>query len=151
MGRWEPWVLAAGAVVLLAAVIWTVRPEGTPDGVRARPHRGDIWWAELPLAAGAGSKLRLCLILLRHRRGVVVLTITSQDMSGHRDHLPIPARAWDPSARRDSYVCVGEPIMVSAEALRRRAGVCDPAVLQETCRRAGLQPRDLRNFAKHAS
>lgn len=147
MSRWEPWVLAAGAVILLATVIWTVRPEGAP----ARPRRGDIWWAELPLSDGTAGELQPCLVVLRHRRRVVVLTITSQDKSGNPDHLPIPAQAWDPSAKRDSYVNVGVPIMVSAGALRRRAGTCDAALLQETCRRAGLQPRSLRNFARHAS
>jgi mRNA-degrading endonuclease toxin of MazEF toxin-antitoxin module len=150
MGRWEPWLLAAGAVVLLAAVIWTVRKQSTPAGIATRPRRGDIWWAEVPFSDGTGAKVRPCLVMLRHRRGIVVLKITSQDKSERRDHLPIPTRGWDPAARHDSFLNLAEPVMLRPGALRRHAGTCDATVLRAIRGRAGLQSRDLHQFARHA-
>jgi mRNA-degrading endonuclease toxin of MazEF toxin-antitoxin module len=147
MRGWEPWLLTIGAVVLLAAVIWAVRARAANQG----PDRGDIWWAEVPFSDGTGTKLRPCLVLLRHRRGVVVLKITSQDKSRRRDHVPIPTRSWDARATKDSYLDLGEPIMVRPAAFQRRAGACDPKILREIRTRAGLQPRELNAFAKQAS
>ena len=147
MRGWEPWLPAVGAVVLLAVVIWAVR---TKQGRRG-PRRGDIWWAEVPFADGSGAKIRPCLVLLRHRRGLVVLKITSSDKSHRRDHLRIPTRGWDPRARKDSYLDVGRPIMVRAGSFQRRAGACDPAVLREIRGRTGLRPRELSVFARQAS
>jgi hypothetical protein len=150
MDRWEPWLLAAGAVVLLAAVIWTVRKQDTTAATAVRPTRGDIWWAEVPFADGTGTKVRPCLVMLRHRRGIVVLKITSQDKSSRRDHLAIPTRGWDPVARHDSFLNLGEPVMLQPGAFRRRAGRCDAAVLRAIRDRAGLQPHELTTFAKHS-
>ncbi len=126
------WVagLAGGAAVLLAAgVWWRRRAAGT------RPARGEIWWAEVPFADGTGAKLRPCLVVRRRWRGVVVLKITSRDKSRRRDHIMIPTREWDPWARRDSYLNLGEPIMVSRAAFRRRAGRADAGTLRRVAGR----------------
>jgi mRNA-degrading endonuclease toxin of MazEF toxin-antitoxin module len=96
---------------------------------RNRPRRGEIWWADVPYADGTGSKVRPCLVLRRRLIGIVVLKITSQDKSHRRDHVPIPTRSWDPRARHDSYLNVGEPVTVRRRAFQRRAGVCDPAIV----------------------
>ena len=122
MPGWLPWL--AGAAVLVAAAAWVLRRPGP------RPRRGEIWWADVPFTDGTGSKVRPCLVLLRRWRGTVVLKITSQDKSRRRDPITIPTRAWDPYARHDSYLNLGEPITVRARAFRRRVGECDPALLR---------------------
>jgi mRNA-degrading endonuclease toxin of MazEF toxin-antitoxin module len=139
---WPPAITVAG----LAAAIWYLlrRRRATPTG---GPRTGEIWWADVPYTDGSGSKVRPCLVLLRHRRGLVVLKITSQDKSHRRDHLPIPTKGWDPSARHDSYLNLGEPIMVGRDAFERRAGACDPTILQRIARRPGLLRRDLTALA----
>ena len=119
-------------------------------GGGARPRRGDIWWADVPFADGTGAKLRPCLVLRRRWRGVEVLKITSRDKSRRRDHILIPTRAWDPWAHRDSYLNLGEPILVPRAAFRRRAGRADAGTLRRvaehrrravTPRRSGVPPR----------
>jgi mRNA-degrading endonuclease toxin of MazEF toxin-antitoxin module len=123
-----PW-WAVGVAVAVAAVVvawwWCA-------GGAGRPRRGEIWWADVPFADGSASKVRPCLVLRRGGNGLIVLKITSQDKSHRRDHVLIPTRSWDPQARHDSYLNLGEPITVSAPAFVRRAGRCDP----ETWRRA---------------
>lgn len=137
MPGWVPMV--AGATALAVALAWVLR-RATRSG---RPRRGDIWWADVPFTDGSGSKVRPCLVLLRHRRGVVVLKITSQDKSRRRDHITIPTRAWDPQARHDSYLNLGEPIVVQPAAFRRRAGACDRSVLRRVSRERDLRCRGL--------
>ncbi len=124
------WVagLLGGTAVLLGAAAWWRRRAGAAG--RPLPRRGDIWWADVPFADGTGAKLRPCLVLRRRWRGIVVLKITSQDKSRRRDHVLIPTRAWDPWARRDSYLNLGEPILVPRSAFRRRAGRADAATLR---------------------
>jgi hypothetical protein len=90
-----------------------------------RPSSGDIWWADVPYARGRGSKLRPCLVLRRSAEGVVVLKITSQDKSHRRDHVLIPTRRWDNRADHDSYLNLGEPIVVRPAAFHHRAGAAD--------------------------
>ncbi|MCA2217288.1 type II toxin-antitoxin system PemK/MazF family toxin [Jidongwangia harbinensis] len=127
MPGWAPWLLAGG-VVLAAVAGWVLRrraAEGDP-----RPRGGDIWWARVPYADGTGAKLRPCLVLRRRRQGVLVLKITSQDKSHRRDHILIPTRSWDPRARRDSYLNLGEPVLVRHDAFQRRAGRADRATLR---------------------
>jgi mRNA-degrading endonuclease toxin of MazEF toxin-antitoxin module len=128
MRDWAPWLLAAGAVAALAALgrwRWRRRDRG------ARPRGGEIWWARVPYADGTGAKLRPCLVLRRNRRGVTVLKITSQDKSHRRDHILIPTRDWDPWARRDSYLNLGEPILVRHDAFQKRAGHADAATMRQ--------------------
>jgi hypothetical protein len=144
---WEPLLLVVAAVVLLAAVLWWVRRSAGAKG----PEAGEIWWAEVPFTDGSGAKLRPCLVLLRHRRGIVVLKITSQDKSHRRDHVPIPTRPWDPRASHNSYLNLGEPIMVRPAKFQRRAGACDAAVLRTVRNHAELQPRALNAFARSAA
>ncbi len=120
--------ILGGAAVLAAAAVWWRRRATT--AARPLPRRGDIWWADVPFADGTGAKLRPCLVLRRRRRGVVVLKITSQDKSRRRDHVRIPTRAWDPWARRDSFLNLGEPILVPRSAFQRRAGRADPATMR---------------------
>ena len=102
---------------------------------RAAPRRGDIWWARVPYADGTGAKLRPCLVL-RGGRQPVVLKITSRDKSHRRDHVPITTSAWDPWARRDSYLNLAEPIRVPRDAFQRRAGRAD-RVTRAVVRRLG--------------
>jgi mRNA-degrading endonuclease toxin of MazEF toxin-antitoxin module len=115
-------VLVVVLVAVVVALIFFAR--------RNWPRRGEIWWADVPYADGTGSKVRPCLVVRRGLTGLVVLKITSQDKSQRRDHVPIPTREWDPRARHDSYLNVGEPLKVSAKAFERRAGRCDPALLR---------------------
>jgi hypothetical protein len=144
MRIWELWLPGLAAIGLAAAIWYLLRRRATPPG---GPRIGEIWWADVPYTDGSGSKVRPCLILLRHRRGIVVLKITSQDKSHRRDHLLIPTKGWDPSARHDSYLNLGEPIMMRREAFERRAGDCDPTTLQRIARRPGLLRRDLTALA----
>lgn len=126
MPAWVPWLLVGVAGVAVAAV-WGLRRRAT----RAhRPRRGDIWWADIPFADGSGSKVRPCLVLRGGLRGVTVLKITSQDKSRRRDHVVIPTRSWDPLARHDSYLNLGELFVVPPKAFHRRAGACDPGVMR---------------------
>ncbi len=125
-------LLGGAAAVVAAAVWWRRRGAGRPG-----PRRGDIWWADVPFADGTGAKLRPCLVLRRALRGVVVLKITSRDKSRRRDHILIPTRAWDPWARRDSYLNLGEPILVRRAAFRRRAGRADAATLRRIAEHRG--------------
>jgi mRNA-degrading endonuclease toxin of MazEF toxin-antitoxin module len=118
MRQWAPWLLVLAAAA--GAVAWWWRARRTP-----RPAPREIWWADVPYADGSGSKVRPCLVLRRGWRGVTVLKITSQDKSRRRDHLPIPTRAWDRHARRDSWVNLGEPIVVPPRAFERRVGTCE--------------------------
>jgi hypothetical protein len=116
---WWLWAVAAAAVLVAAG--WVLRRR-----VRAgRPSSGDIWWADVPYARGRGSKLRPCLVLARRRDGIVVLKITSQDKSHRRDHVLIPTRRWDARADHDSYLNLGEPIVVRPAAFHHRAGAAD--------------------------
>lgn len=139
MPGWLPWLSGAAVLAVAAAWVWRRRAAG--------PRRGDIWWADVPFTDGSGSKVRPCLVLMRHWRGIVVLKITSQDKSRRRDHITIPTRDWDPYARRDSYLNLGEPIMVRARAFRRRAGVCDPEVLRRLADHRTLTTRSLLHTA----
>ncbi|WP_082772326.1 type II toxin-antitoxin system PemK/MazF family toxin [Actinoplanes sp. TFC3] len=86
------------------------------------PRPGDIWWAQVPYVRGRGSKLRPCVILRNNSDGILVLKITSQNKSHRRDHLLIPTRRWDPYAKKDSYLNLGEPILVPRAEFQRRAG-----------------------------
>lgn len=138
MPAWLSWL--ASLLVLAVAAAWVLHRWAT---TARRPHRGDIWWADVPFVDGTGSKVRPCLVLLRHRRGVVVLKITSRDKSRRRDHIIIPTRSWDPHARHDSYLNLGEPIVVAPTAFRRRAGTCDQAVLRRVRRQRQLTGRRL--------
>jgi hypothetical protein len=137
MAEWTPWAVAGGAVGLAVVVWWVLRGR---DSGPARPRGGDIWWAEVPYADGTGAKLRPCLVLRRRRQGVMVLKITSQDKSRRRDHIRIPNQEWDPRARRESYLNLGEPILVRHDAFQRRAGRADRATLRHVARR-GTGPR----------
>jgi hypothetical protein len=131
------WLWAAGIAVLVAAG-WLVRRR-IRDG---RPSRGDIWWADVPYARGQGSKLRPCLVLRRRRDGIVVLKITSQDKSHRRDHVLIPTRRWDARAHHDSYLNLGEPIVVRPAAFQRRAGAADLRTRRRVARFRGTTTRN---------
>jgi PemK-like, MazF-like toxin of type II toxin-antitoxin system len=139
MGR-TAWVLAGVAVLLLAVGVRLWLRERARPGA---PRSGEIWWAEVPFADGTGAKLRPCLVLRRRLRGIVVLKITSRDKSRRRDHIPIPTRGWDPWARHDSYLNLGEPILVARAAFQRRAGRADTATLRRVTehRRPATSPR----------
>jgi hypothetical protein len=137
------WLIGAvTAVAVLAAVL---RLRGAAR--RRRPYRGDLWWADVPFTDGSGGKVRPCLVLLRHADGIVVLKITSQDKSHRRDHVVIPTRAWDRRAGHDSYLNLGEPVVLAASAFKRRAGACDRAVLRRVAAEQRLSPRNLLTVA----
>ena len=134
MADWWLWAAAASALV---AAGWLVRRR-----VRAgRPSSGDIWWADVPYARGRGAKLRPCLVLRRRRDGIVVLKITSQDKSHRRDHVLIPTRRWDARADHDSYLNLGEPIVVRPAAFQRRAGTADLRTRRQVARYRGATAR----------
>jgi hypothetical protein len=131
------WWLGAAAAAVLVTAGWLVRRR-----LRAgRPSSGDIWWADVPYARGRGSKLRPCLVLQRRRDGIVVLKITSQDKSHRRDHVLIPTRRWDARADHDSYLNLGEPIVVRPAAFQRRAGTADLRTRREVARYRHRTPR----------
>ncbi|UQU66129.1 type II toxin-antitoxin system PemK/MazF family toxin [Couchioplanes caeruleus] len=140
MADWRLW-LAASLVAGAGAAFLRHRIRN------ARPVAGDIWWATVPFARGQGAKLRPCLVLLNHRRGIVVLKITSQDKSHRRDHVLIPTRRWDPYAERDSFLNLGEPILVRSSAFQRRAGTASRSVRRIVAGRRGLSRRDLLRLA----
>ena len=127
MAHWWLWAVAVAAV---AGAGWLLRRRWRAG----RPSSGDIWWADVPDARGEGSKLRPCLVLRRERAGIVVLKITSQDKSHRRDHVPIPTRRWDARAQHDSYLNLGEPIVVRPAAFQRRAGAADLRTRREVAR-----------------
>ncbi|WP_433721621.1 type II toxin-antitoxin system PemK/MazF family toxin [Actinoplanes sp. CA-051413] len=127
MADW--WLWAGGAAVLVAAGWWLRRRWRA-----GRPSSGDIWWADVPYARGQGSKLRPCLVLRRRGDGIVVLKITSQDKSHRRDHVLIPTRRWDARASHDSYLNLGEPIVVRPAAFQRRAGAADLRTRRQVAR-----------------
>ena len=140
MGNWWTW-LAAGAVTLAGAALLRHRVR------RTRPTAGDIWWATVPYARGRGAKLRPCLVLLSRRDGIVVLKITSQDKSHRRDHVLIPTRGWDKRAGHDSYLNLGEPILVRPTAFQRRAGTASRSVRKIVSTRRGLSRSELERLA----
>ncbi|WP_199511755.1 type II toxin-antitoxin system PemK/MazF family toxin [Nucisporomicrobium flavum] len=140
MADWRLW-LAAGLVAAAGVALLRHRLR------TARPTAGDIWWATVPFARGQGAKLRPCLVLLNHRRGIVVLKITSRDKSHRRDHVLIPTRRWDPYAERDSYLNLGEPILVRRSAFQRRAGTASRSMRRVVAARRGLGKRDLLRLA----
>jgi len=107
-----------------------------------RPSSGDIWWADVPYARGEGSKLRPCLVLRRDRAGIVVLKITSQDKSHRWDHVLIPTRHWDARADHDSYLNLGEPIVVQPAAFQRRAGTADVRTRLQVARYRSTRTRN---------
>jgi hypothetical protein len=121
-----PWIVGVGVLVATAAGWAVLRARAAVR--RRRPCRGDLWWADVPFSDNTGAKVRPCLVLRRRRDGVLVLKITSQDKSHRRDHVVIPTRSWDPRATHDSYLNLGEPILVRGTAFKRRAGACDRRV-----------------------
>ncbi|MEV4638678.1 type II toxin-antitoxin system PemK/MazF family toxin [Actinoplanes sp. NPDC049548] len=144
MADWRLWLVAALLAGLTAMLVRRrVR--------RTRPSRGDIWWADVPFARGQGAKLRPCLVLLNHRDGIVVLKITSQDKSHRRDHVRIPTRSWDARARHDSYVNLGEPILVRPTAFHRRAGTAALSTRRHVAGWRGLSRADLVRVATRQS
>jgi hypothetical protein len=128
VANWWLWAAVAAAVLVVAG--WLGRRRWRAG----RPSSGDIWWADVPYARGRGSKLRPCLVLRRRRDGIVVLKITSQDKSHRRDHLLIPTRHWDARADHDSYLNLGEPIVVQPAAFQRRVGTADLHTRREVAR-----------------
>lgn len=97
-----------------------------PDtGWRSRPSPGQIWWAVVPYADGTGGKVRPCLVIRTHGRGVEVLKITSQDKSHRKNYISIPTTRWDPRAQKDSWLDLAASQFIYDHAFRRRAGNCD--------------------------
>ena len=135
MTDWWLWAVAASALV---AAVWVVRRRWRAG----HPSSGDIWWADVPYARGQGSKLRPCLVLRRGRDGIVVLKITSQDKSHRRDRVLIPTRHWDARANHDSYLNLGEPIVVRPAAFQRRAGTADLRTRLRVARHRGSTTRN---------
>ncbi|MGC5009364.1 type II toxin-antitoxin system PemK/MazF family toxin [Streptosporangium sp. DT93] len=100
--------------------------DAPPDPAwRSRPHPGDIWWAGVPFSDGSGAKVRPCLVIRTHARGVEVLKITSQDKSHRRNCVSIPTAHWDERADKDSWLDLDAPYTVEDDDFRRRAGACD--------------------------
>lgn len=99
-----------------------------------RPAPREIWWAELPYAREAGSKVRPCLVLRAAGCIVDVLKITSRDKRHRADHVRIPARAWDSRATHHSWLDISRAYRIDTTALQCPAGACDRRVWREVCR-----------------
>lgn len=151
-GGWLPWLLGGAAVTVIAVIAVVVglvawRRRRAAAAVRRRdrpaaprPRAGEIWWADVPYADGTGSKVRPCLVLRTRRRGADVLKITSQE-KGRADHVRLPTRKWDPHARRDSYLNLGEVVPVGSAAFVRLAGDCDSRVWRAVQQLHRARPR----------
>ncbi|MGW0997689.1 type II toxin-antitoxin system PemK/MazF family toxin [Streptomyces sp. NPDC002520] len=167
------WWLALAAVVLLALVATLVdgwgrgrrpggrrlRPPGRPgtrDRTAARPHPGDIWWANVPYedrpeskgAARRGSprafgtgevsgravvgdaraKDRPCLVLAVRGNRATVAKITSKYHDERAGVIPLPPGAVGDAHGRPSFLETDELREVPVCDFRRRVGVVDPVL-----------------------
>ncbi|MFG6194812.1 hypothetical protein [Nonomuraea sp. JJY05] len=102
---------------------------------RSRLHPGQICWASLHFADRSGWKIRPCLVIRTHEKGVEVLKITSQDKSHRHDCIQIPTASWDKRARKDSWLDLGESYFIWDQAIQRVAGSCDAATWHHVTRR----------------
>ncbi|ANP55346.1 hypothetical protein J2Z21_007430 [Streptomyces griseochromogenes] len=158
------WWLALAAVVLLALVATLVdgwgrarrpggrrlRPPGRLGGRdrarAARPHPGDIWWANVPYeehtesngaarsashraVAGDGrGKDRPCLVLAVRGDRATVAKITSRYHDERAGVIPLPPGAVGDAHGRPSFLQTDELREVPVGDFRRRVGVVDPVL-----------------------
>lgn len=142
----RPEVLAALGGLLLLVVLVQGRRRRARAASRAReaaraPYAGEIWFADVPFEDGTGSKDRPVLVLHVRHRTCEVARFTSQDRSGRRDHVAVPAGF--PGLSRDSWIDL-RPRELPILALRRRAGVPGPALVtwyREAAQERGLPGR----------
>ncbi|MFJ3302663.1 type II toxin-antitoxin system PemK/MazF family toxin [Streptomyces sp. NPDC086549] len=168
------WWLALAAVVLLALVATLVdgwgrgprpdrrrtwppgRREG-PAGRAARPHPGDIWWANVPNAdghdnagydaagqdaaghdsTGPGGKDRPCLVLAVRGNRVTVAKITSKYHDERAGVIPLPPGSVGDAHGRPSFLETDELRQVPVWDFRRRVGVVDPVLWDQVRHLAG--------------
>lgn len=126
------WIALAYGFARFVRWILNFRPsqpqvhDAPPDPTwQSRPHPGDIWWADVPFSDGTGGKVRPCLVIRTHLRGVEVLKITSQDKSHRTSCVTIPTAHWDRRARKDSWLDLGASYFINDHDFRRHAGTCD--------------------------
>lgn len=148
------WWLALAAVVLLALVATLVdgwgrgrrpprsrtRPPGRPEGLRgrpARPHPGDIWWANVPYEDGPGGKDRPCLVLTVRGNRATVAKITSKYRDERSGVIPLPPGSVGDAHGRPSFLETDELRHVPVWDFRRRVGVVDPVLWDQVRHLAG--------------
>ncbi|MFI5685704.1 type II toxin-antitoxin system PemK/MazF family toxin [Streptomyces sp. NPDC051636] len=148
------WWLALAAVVLLALVATLVdgwgrghrppgrrtRPPGRPEGFRgqpARPHPGDIWWANVPYEDGRGGKERPCLVLAVRGNRATVAKITSKYHDERSGVIPLPPGSVGDAHGRPSFLETDELRHVHVWDFRRRVGVVDPVLWDQVRHLAG--------------
>ncbi|MGJ6968867.1 type II toxin-antitoxin system PemK/MazF family toxin [Streptosporangium sp. G11] len=121
--------------------------DAPPDPAwHSRPGPGEIWWAGVPFSDGTGGKVRPCLVIRTHPRGVEVLKITSQDKSHRVNCVRIPTAHWDKRARKDSWLDLDDPHLINDRDFRRRAGMCDDrtwSLVRRRHRTGWVHPLDL--------
>ncbi|MFJ8491418.1 type II toxin-antitoxin system PemK/MazF family toxin [Streptomyces sp. NPDC094038] len=139
------WWLALAAVVLLALVATLVdgwgrghrprgrrtRPPGHPRGTHpqtARPHPGDIWWANVPYEDGPGAKDRPCLVLAVHGNRATIAKITSKYHDERAGVIPLPPGSVGDAQGRPSFLETDELREIAVWEFRRRVGVVDPVL-----------------------
>ncbi|MGW7254899.1 type II toxin-antitoxin system PemK/MazF family toxin [Streptomyces sp. NPDC054834] len=149
------WWLALAAVVLLALVATLVdgwgrgrrpprrrtRPPGHPEGFHgqaaARPHPGDIWWANVPYEDGPGGKDRPCLVLAVRGNRATVAKITSKYHDERAGVIPLPPGSVGDAHGRPSFLETDELRHVAVWDFRRRVGVVDPVLWDQVRHLAG--------------
>ncbi|MFG2885334.1 type II toxin-antitoxin system PemK/MazF family toxin [Streptomyces sp. NPDC048297] len=152
------WWLALAAVVLLALLATVVdgwgrssrpagrrlRPPGRP-GTRdkaaykaaARPHPGDIWWANVPYEDRPDVKDRPCLVLTVRGNRATVAKITSKYHDERAGVIPLPPGAVGDAHGRPSFLETDELREVPVSDFRRRVGVVDPVLWDQVRHLAG--------------
>ncbi|MET8447028.1 type II toxin-antitoxin system PemK/MazF family toxin [Streptomyces sp. NPDC005209] len=148
------WWLALAAVVLLALVATLVdgwgrghrgqrlrtRPPGRREGPReraARPHPGDIWWANVPYEQEPGGKDRPCLVLAVRGDRATVAKITSKYHDERAGVIPLPPGSVGDAHGRPSFLETDELRQVPVRDFRRRVGVVDPVLWDQVRHLAG--------------
>ncbi|MFE0515605.1 type II toxin-antitoxin system PemK/MazF family toxin [Streptomyces sp. NPDC058964] len=148
------WWLALAAVVLLALVATLVdgwgrgrrpdrrrtRPPGRregPQGRAARPHPGDIWWANVPFEDRSDGKDRPCLVLAVRGNRATVAKITSKYHDERSGVIPLPPGSVGDAHGRPSFLETDELRQVPVWEFRRRVGVVDPVLWDQVRHLAG--------------
>ncbi|WP_129308919.1 type II toxin-antitoxin system PemK/MazF family toxin [Streptomyces sp. L2] len=148
------WWLALAAVVLLALVATLVdgwgrghrrsrrwrRRHGRSEGAEAaaRPHPGDIWWANVPYEDHVGvAKDRPCLVLAVRGNRATVAKITSKYHDERSGVIPLPPGAVGDAQGRPSFLRTDELREVPVGDFRRRVGVVDPVLWDQVRHLAG--------------
>jgi mRNA-degrading endonuclease toxin of MazEF toxin-antitoxin module len=141
----RPWlsgILSAAVVGLLSAYRIAERWWRVPIGRVPTPASGEVWWAAVPFEEKRGSKDRPCLVLSKSRRHAQVLMFTSQDKTGRRGYVAVPATMWRDEHR--SFLKTDRVISMRCEKFRRRESERAPQSVLELASRES--PRAARSL-----